>query len=220
VCRLWKMRPNLPVWRRRQFAIIDVDADGRTIDSQQLLTPLFTRNQIEVLVGAPVDSPENYASKQVLFDTGQSGMLFKNAEILGIDLADTDAIVISHGHYDHTGCVHAVLNTVQKAISYLHPKPLQPKFSRKGNNIRIIKQYMKDKAASKCPKCGHKVQRIIGIGAGVILRSSDSNQAEYPDRGSPACNRETPCCGRDPPVTKDPASLRSVRKLICLSRPH
>jgi len=198
------MRPNLPVWRRRQFAIIDVDADGRTIDSQQLLTPLFTRNQIEVLVGAPVDSPENYASKQVLFDTGQSGMLLKNAEIVGIDLADTDAIVISHGHYDHTGCLHAVLNMVQKAISYLHPKALQPKFSRKGNNIRVIKQYMKDKAVSKYPKCGHKVQRLIGAGAGVILKSPDSNQAGYADRGSPACNRETPCCGRDTPCDKRP----------------
>jgi 7,8-dihydropterin-6-yl-methyl-4-(beta-D-ribofuranosyl)aminobenzene 5'-phosphate synthase len=38
-----------------------------------------------------------------LFDTGPGRSLPHNVEKLGIDLNKTDKIIISHGHYDHTG---------------------------------------------------------------------------------------------------------------------
>ena len=79
-----------------------------------------------------------YGDKRILFDTGQTGLILKNAELLGVDLADTDAIVISHGHYDHTGGLKDVLDITQKATLYLHPKALGPKFSRKDNKTRMI----------------------------------------------------------------------------------
>ncbi|MFW5890362.1 MAG: MBL fold metallo-hydrolase, partial [Marinilabiliaceae bacterium] len=41
--------------------------------------------------------------ERILFDTGQSDLLTRNARALGVDLAAIDAVVISHGHYDHTG---------------------------------------------------------------------------------------------------------------------
>lgn len=41
--------------------------------------------------------------KQILFDTGQSGDFIKNAEMLNHDLIDLDFVIISHGHYDHSG---------------------------------------------------------------------------------------------------------------------
>jgi metal-dependent hydrolase (beta-lactamase superfamily II) len=37
----------------------------------------------------------------VLFDTGQGMVLTQNATNLGIDLGRAEAIVLSHGHYDH-----------------------------------------------------------------------------------------------------------------------
>lgn len=42
-------------------------------------------------------------SRRILFDAGQSGVLRHNARELGINLGTADAIVLSHGHYDHTG---------------------------------------------------------------------------------------------------------------------
>jgi 7,8-dihydropterin-6-yl-methyl-4-(beta-D-ribofuranosyl)aminobenzene 5'-phosphate synthase len=39
----------------------------------------------------------------ILFDTGMGLVLPQNAAALGIDLGRTDAIVLSHGHFDHTG---------------------------------------------------------------------------------------------------------------------
>ncbi len=51
-----------------------------------------------------------FRGKSVLFDTGQSGMFIRNAEKQGLDLAKTDFVVISHGHYDHTGGLPDLLN--------------------------------------------------------------------------------------------------------------
>ncbi len=79
-----------------------------------------------------------YGGKRILFDTGQSDILIQNSKALGINLADADAIVISHGHYDHTGGLAAVLDIAAKAKIYLHPAAIEPKFSRKASGVRSI----------------------------------------------------------------------------------
>ena len=79
-----------------------------------------------------------YNGKHTLFDTGQSDIILKNANLLGIAPAETDAIVISHGHYDHTGGLDAVLDIAPKATLYLHPEALGQKFSRKSDSIKTI----------------------------------------------------------------------------------
>lgn len=73
--------------------------------------------------------------KRILMDTGQSDVFIKNAEILGIDLNDLDAIIISHGHYDHGGGLD-YLNEIDNIPSiYISEKALIPKFSiNKKNN--------------------------------------------------------------------------------------
>lgn len=41
--------------------------------------------------------------KKLLFDTGQTDVYLKNAQKLGICVEDADAVIFSHGHYDHCG---------------------------------------------------------------------------------------------------------------------
>jgi len=79
-----------------------------------------------------------YGDKRILFDTGQSDILTKNAKVLGIDLAETDAIVLSHGHYDHTGGLSDVLEIAAKAKIYLHPGATEPKFSKNISGAKSI----------------------------------------------------------------------------------
>lgn len=43
--------------------------------------------------------------RKLLFDTGQSGAFIENAKKLNIDLSGTEYVVVSHGHYDHSGGV-------------------------------------------------------------------------------------------------------------------
>lgn len=42
-------------------------------------------------------------SFKMLMDTGKSGAFYDNARKMGESLTDLDCVMISHGHYDHTG---------------------------------------------------------------------------------------------------------------------
>ena len=54
-----------------------------------------------------------------LIDTGLSDAFAKNASILGIDIADVDYLVLSHGHIDHCGGLKTFLSLNKKAKIYL-----------------------------------------------------------------------------------------------------
>jgi len=82
---------------------------------------------------------------QVLFDTGQGTALLRNLQALGINPASADAIALSHGHYDHTGGLPAVLRTNPHALIYLHPAATAARYKRpsqssatEGDTVREI----------------------------------------------------------------------------------
>jgi 7,8-dihydropterin-6-yl-methyl-4-(beta-D-ribofuranosyl)aminobenzene 5'-phosphate synthase len=79
-----------------------------------------------------------HGDRRLLFDAGQSDLLVQNARALNIDLAQADAIALSHGHYDHTGGLSTVLGMAPKARLYLHPAALEPKFGRSTSRARSI----------------------------------------------------------------------------------
>ena len=70
--------------------------------------------------------------RRILFDTGQTDVLRRNADRLGIDLGTADAIVLSHGHYDHSGGLNTVLESSdnQPCPVFIHPDALAPKYAR------------------------------------------------------------------------------------------
>jgi 7,8-dihydropterin-6-yl-methyl-4-(beta-D-ribofuranosyl)aminobenzene 5'-phosphate synthase len=67
--------------------------------------------------------------RHILFDTGQGPALPSNARALGVDLRKTDVLVLSHGHYDHTGGIPHVLHVAPNAHVYCHPGVVQPRYS-------------------------------------------------------------------------------------------
>lgn len=56
----------------------------------------------------------------ILFDTGQSDAFLKNARELALDLSGIDAIVLSHGHYDHGGGIVALYDAVSPSAPPLY----------------------------------------------------------------------------------------------------
>jgi 7,8-dihydropterin-6-yl-methyl-4-(beta-D-ribofuranosyl)aminobenzene 5'-phosphate synthase len=76
----------------------------------------------------------------ILFDTGQSLSASHNAEQMGIDLRLVDKIVLSHGHFDHTGGLKQALLRIGKEIEIIaHPDIWADKYSRhEGREARYI----------------------------------------------------------------------------------
>jgi 7,8-dihydropterin-6-yl-methyl-4-(beta-D-ribofuranosyl)aminobenzene 5'-phosphate synthase len=70
---------------------------------------------------------------RIIFDTGQSDLFLQNAETLGIRLTSANALVLSHGHYDHTGGVREILSIHPSISLYCHPDILIPRFSRQSD---------------------------------------------------------------------------------------
>lgn len=67
--------------------------------------------------------------RRILFDTGQGRVLSDNLSALGISLDPLDALVLSHGHYDHTGGLPAVLSEFRTGAVFVHPAALERKFA-------------------------------------------------------------------------------------------
>ena len=69
--------------------------------------------------------------KKILFDTGGGFSAVYNANLMGIDLTAAECIVISHGHYDHTGGLREVLTRLRKKIDvHAHPDVWARKYGR------------------------------------------------------------------------------------------
>ncbi len=56
---------------------------------------------------------------KLLLDTGATDAFLGNAQKLGIDLKQVDTVVISHGHYDHTGGLLAFAKLNPEAKIYI-----------------------------------------------------------------------------------------------------
>jgi 7,8-dihydropterin-6-yl-methyl-4-(beta-D-ribofuranosyl)aminobenzene 5'-phosphate synthase len=78
--------------------------------------------------------------QSILLDTGASISLVHNAEILGIDLSKIRKIILSHGHFDHTGGLRQLLGYLKREIEIIaHPNIRELKYSRyKGKRDRYI----------------------------------------------------------------------------------
>ncbi|MDD3654658.1 MAG: MBL fold metallo-hydrolase [Desulfotomaculaceae bacterium] len=59
--------------------------------------------------------------RKILFDTGERGNLLGNSRVMGIDLKAVEALVLSHGHYDHTGGIKSFLQYRGELPVYAHP---------------------------------------------------------------------------------------------------
>jgi len=62
-----------------------------------------------------------------LFDVGYSDVYVKNARALGLDLTHLNAVVISHGHNDHTGGLAFFPQAKVKCRLIAHPGAFEPK---------------------------------------------------------------------------------------------
>lgn len=77
---------------------------------------------------------------RILFDAGPAGVAtLNNAPRLGLDLRTADALVLSHGHMDHTGGLAAVLRAMGKRIPvYAHPEVFADRYAKVGARVIYV----------------------------------------------------------------------------------
>ncbi len=86
--------------------------------------------------------------KRLLFDTGQGNALFHNAIKLGISLEGLDILVLSHGHYDHSGNLAKIISLNPSIQFFAHPDCLIPRWSlRLGKTPKSVALSQEDKTA-------------------------------------------------------------------------
>jgi len=76
-----------------------------------------------------------FRDKKYLFDSGQGMALKHNAQKLGVDFKQLDGLILSHGHYDHTGGVGMLLKSNPKLDIYAHPDFQIDRYSQRDKRL-------------------------------------------------------------------------------------
>lgn len=121
--------------------------------------------------------------KRILFDTGYSDAFINNAALMDADLTKLDAIVLSHGHNDHTwGLNHLIQlydrkNVARRPLLLAHPDSFVRKRS-KSNEIgmaldeSVLSAFFEPKLLSKPEKITEKL-----LWLGEIPRKIENEKA-------------------------------------------
>ena len=140
-----------------------------------------------------------HAGQQVLIDSGQGNVLVGNAFKLGIALSQIDALVLSHGHYDHTGGVADALRTNRPVAVYAHRAAFAPKYARyrDGSAREIGMSHLAEKAIRE-PR-----HRFVATGQptvvfeGLMVTGPIPRLTDFEDTGGP-CFLDPACTQPDP----------------------
>ena len=108
---------------------------------------------------------------KILFDAGPAGIAtLNNAPRLGVDLRAADAMVLSHGHMDHTGGLAAVLRAIGKRIPvYAHPDIFTDRYSKRNDQLIYAGLPYKQEALEGMGAAFDLSSEFREIGRGVYL---------------------------------------------------
>lgn len=123
--------------------------------------------------------------RRILFDTGQGAALPGNAERLGIDPASADALVLSHGHYDHGGGIARVLEKNPALAVYAHPRVLRSRFAISDREIRPVQLPGSAMEALQRHPDVHWVRREVRLGTDIGLTGPIPRPSTFEDPGGP-----------------------------------
>ena len=156
-------------------------------------------------------------STKIIFDTGQGGALLNNARILGVSLEQTEFVVLSHGHYDHTGGLKDVLQLSQNPKVYAHQAAFQPKFAcnEYGQSRAIGMPSMNEKSVRKIASDVIFTTKPTQIADRLFVTGEIPRVTEFEDTGGPFFLDER-CIKSDPLLDDQALFFESSRGIVVL----
>jgi len=158
---------------------------------------------------------------QVLFDTGQGDAFGGNARQLDLPLASTTAIVLSHGHYDHTGGLAEAIRAAGSPTVYAHPAAFEPKYGR--NPDGTSRDLGISEANARVARTEAQVEWVTGpkeIAPDLFLTGPVPRETDYENTGGPFY-LDTECTRPDEMIDDQAAFLRtSAGTVVVLGCAH
>ena len=156
--------------------------------------------------------------QHILFDTGQGMALVHNADKLGINLSTADEVVLSHGHYDHTGGLLAALPDLGRATVYAHLTAFRERFTQAPDGtVRQIgapiesTDWLAARVGLIAPTRTHPVE----IADGLWLTGQIPRENTFEDTGG-AFFLDEGCTQPDPIIDDQAIYFRSESGLVVL----
>lgn len=149
----------------------------------------------------------------VLLDSGLSrDCLFHNARQIGISLSTVEAVVLSHGHFDHFGgLLEFFCSTTRQIPLVLHPDAfLQRRLNHPGKDVVDLPQL--DAAALK--KAGADLRQRkepSTLAAGYLLVTGEVERKTPFEKGFPGMEAFTGNCWTVDPISDDQAVVINVK---------
>ena len=159
---------------------------------------------------ALIDFYLNNVSHRVLFDTGASGdVVLYNVDRLGVDLSKVETIVLSHGHFDHTGGLISILKRIGKPQMpvVLHPDAFLKRWLVLPNEQRIRFRSVEE---DKVLEAGAKVVKITEpypLSGNLVLATSEIPRRTQFEQGFPAHYAEIDGKLQPDPLVRDDQAL-------------
>jgi 7,8-dihydropterin-6-yl-methyl-4-(beta-D-ribofuranosyl)aminobenzene 5'-phosphate synthase len=149
---------------------------------------------------------------RILSDTGQGHTLLRNARLLGIDLSAADSLVISHGHFDHTGGIAEAIEAGFGGKIYAHPGALAGKYQREKNPPHRSIGIPNAALRAVRSRLGDLVQttRPVEIAPGLIVTGVVPRRNQFEDVADPFFVDEA--CTQPDPLIDDQALLIETTK--------
>lgn len=121
---------------------------------------------------------------RILFDTGQGLVLSHNARVLGIDLGKADAVVLSHGHFDHTGGLAGTALPLSGATVFVHPDAFRPRYVRRDGVAHAVESPIRS-VDELYSRAGRVVltAKPAEIRPGLVVSGAIPRQTDFEDTG-------------------------------------
>ena len=77
-------------------------------------------------------------NKKIIFDIGSTDSFIQNSKLLNVDVAETDIVVLSHGHYDHTGGLKPLMKYTKNFKLYMGDGFFNEKYAARNNSYEFL----------------------------------------------------------------------------------